>query len=321
MPNGRTPFSRQERILAVHSGALGDVVLFGHLLRGLGGTVTLAAGGAKARLLAGAGVVAGAVDFDALPMHEAFSETQLDACELPALLGRHDRLVSCFAAGDRKAELRLAAMCGARRTDFLPIRPPKAFRGHLLDLWANLMGLGEPAQDPPTWRVADSWRKAAANTLVQAGVREGEPYAVLHPGAGGETKCWPLDRFELLAGRLGRSVFVVGPVEADRWPAGRIERLRAAFAVQVCPELPALAALLAGADAVVCNDSGVGHLAAAVGAPTVALFGPTRPEHFAPRGRAVRVVAADRMEDISVDDVEAAVRGLLDGAGRVESAP
>jgi len=254
-------------------------------------------------------------------MHEVFSETQLDACELPALLGRHDRLVSCFAAGDRKAELRLAAMCGARRADFLPIRPPKAFRGHLLDLWAGLLGLDGPARDPPTWRIPDSWREAAAGALAQAGVREGEAYAVLHPGSGGEAKCWPLDRFELLARRLGRSVFVVGPVEADRWPAGRIERLRAAFAVRVCSELPVLAGLLAGADAVVCNDSGIGHLAAAVGAPTVALFGPTRPEHFAPRGRAVRVVAADRMQDISVDDVEAAVRASLDRAGSVESSP
>ena len=66
--------SREHDILAIHSGALGDVVLFGQLLGRLGGRVTLLAGGEKSRLLAGMGVVNRALDFAALPMHEAFSD-------------------------------------------------------------------------------------------------------------------------------------------------------------------------------------------------------------------------------------------------------
>ena len=80
----------------------------------------------------------------------------------------------------------------------------------------------------------------------------------------------------------------------------------------LAPSLETLAGLAAEAVTVVANDSGPAHLAAAVGAPTVALFGPTRPEHFAPRGRQVRVVAAGRMDDIDVPQVLAASPFLTD---------
>ena len=109
-----------ERTLGVHAGALGDVVLFAHLLARLDAEVTLAAGRAKAELLAnmrrGArAVVACAIDFDALPLGELFADAPPEQCRLPGLLGRHERLVSCYPGeGDRRAQLRLAAACGAR---------------------------------------------------------------------------------------------------------------------------------------------------------------------------------------------------------------
>jgi heptosyltransferase-3 len=51
------------------------------------------------------------------------------------------------------------------------------------------------------------------------------------------------------------------------------------------------------------NDSGVSHLAAAVGAPVIVLFGPTEPALWRPCGDAVRVVAGGTLEDISVEAV------------------
>ncbi len=70
MPRGST-------IIAIHPGALGDCILFGRLLWHLNAAVTLVAGGAKGRLLTGMGAVDRALDFDALPMHEVFSDTPL----------------------------------------------------------------------------------------------------------------------------------------------------------------------------------------------------------------------------------------------------
>ena len=96
---------QEHRTLAIYPGALGDVILFGHLLAALGRRVTLVAGGEKGDLLAGAGVVGAALDFDSLPMHEVFADTALEECRLPKLIGRHDRLVSCFAGGDERLAL------------------------------------------------------------------------------------------------------------------------------------------------------------------------------------------------------------------------
>jgi ADP-heptose:LPS heptosyltransferase len=68
-----------------------------------------------------------------------------------------------------------------------------------------------------------------------------------------------------------------------------------------------LAALLARAGAYVGNDSGVTHLAAASGAPTIALFGPTDPRVWAPLGPRVEVIRGATMEGIAAGEVAAAV--------------
>jgi ADP-heptose:LPS heptosyltransferase len=79
-------------------------------------------------------------------------------------------------------------------------------------------------------------------------------------------------------------------------------------------DLYELACWLAGASLYVGNDSGITHLAAAAGAPVVALFGPTDPAVWAPRGPRVRVVATGRpgepMERIPLDRVFEAATAL-----------
>ncbi len=108
----------------------------------------------------------------------------------------------------------------------------------------------------------------------------------LHPYSGSRAKNWPLEKFEALA-RLG-------PFE---WCHDRFD------------DLGALADWLAGAQAFVGNDSGITHLAAAVGTPVVALFGPTDPRVWAPRG--ARVIHQQPIESITVEKVHQAVIDLL----------
>jgi len=297
----------QTTLLAVHSGALGDVILFGRLLEALGPKATLVSGREKGRLLAGMGVVEQSLDFDALPMHEVFARTPLDQCTLPGLLGTHDRLVSCFGAGDRRAELRLASLCGAADAAFLPIRPHDQADGHLLEVWLDMLGLSGTACDG-AWGVPEAWQAQAGRTLAERGLRLDAGYAVIHPGAGAPAKCWPVENFLALAGRMDRPVvFVLGPVEADRWADRTIQDLAAQVPLAICPPLTALAGMLAGAEVFVGNDSGVSHLAAAVGAPTVALFGPTCPRHFAPRGPRLTVLSERPITRIGVGAVLHAV--------------
>jgi ADP-heptose:LPS heptosyltransferase len=319
----------QDSILAVHPGALGDVILFGHLLAALKARVTLLAGGEKARLLQGLGVADAAMDINSLPIQEVFADTPLEQCRLPKLLGRHDRLISCLGGGDRRAEQRLAAMCHARDAAFLPVRPQRAFQRHLLDLWTDLLGL--PPIEPASrcWNVPKAWVERGRALLAEAGVHDARGYALIHPGAGSASKCWPVERFLELAGRFPGSqglggeglaaVFVIGPVEQERWDQGQVAKLRRDFPVLVCPELTELAGVMKEAASFVGNDSGVAHLAASVGTPTVALFGPSQPRHFAPCGQAVQVITAKRITDIAAEGVLAALEALPcrgDGASR-----
>ncbi len=131
-----------------------------------------------------------------------------------------------------------------------------------------------------------------AAALVPAGT-----YVVLAPGAAyGRAKQWPPERFAALARTLWRGRGVASVlVGAGGDAAAGVELRRAlgegpggddtaAAMVDLIgkTDLPALAAVLAGARAVVANDSGAMHLAGAVGAPVVAIFGPTNEQQTAP---------------------------------------
>lgn len=120
------------------------------------------------------------------------------------------------------------------------------------------------------------------------------PSIVFHPFSGSERKNWPLERFEELAGEFG----------CVEWAARRD---------WVCFEnLLDLARWIAGARVYVGNDSGIAHLAAAAGARVIALFGPTDPAVWAPRGSGgITILRAPRMVDISMAAVRQAILAAL----------
>jgi len=292
-------------ILGIHPGALGDVILFGRLLARLEGRKTIVTAGDKAELLVGLGRADRAVDFAALPVHLLFTEGPDAARQLADRLGRCDVLVSCFTEADSQAGRRLRELCQASSAHFLPVRPPAQWEGHLVNYWAVQLGLDSHSAPQPAWRVPDAWRAEARGLVENAGIRRDRPYRVIHPGAGSPAKCWPLERFAELArgGGPEQAIFVFGPVERDIWARERLDALAGEFPVLSCPRLPVLAGLLAGAARYVGNDSGTSHLAAAVGVSTLALFGPTRPEQFAPLGPAVRTLRREPLAELATEEV------------------
>lgn len=138
------------------------------------------------------------------------------------------------------------------------------------------------------------------------------PVAV-HPGSGGRRKCWPPDHFARLIEWMGRPALLIeGP--ADGGPLAELRSaLSGAVPVAVARglSLRRLAALLSLCAGCVGNDSGVSHLSAGLGAPTVAVFGPTEPALWAPLGPAVRVVAGKAGTWPSVGAVLEAARDLF----------
>jgi len=113
-------------------------------------------------------------------------------------------------------------------------------------------------------------------------------FIAIHPFSGSPRKNWPLERYRELARRLDR------PVE---WCAGPEEQL-----VRI-DNLYELACWLATARMYIGNDTGITHLAAAIGVPTIAIFGPTDPAVWAPRGESVQIVSGN-LEAITVEQVK-----------------
>jgi heptosyltransferase-2 len=137
-------------------------------------------------------------------------------------------------------------------------------------------------------------------------------FLAVHPGSGSPSKNWPAACFAALVegARMGGDwLLVQGP--ADQASARQLRPLAGAVLASDLPPRT-LGAILARAGAYVGNDSGVSHLAAAWGAPTVALFGPTDPALWAPLGPQVHVMKAPgtSLGTLSIDDVLALVRRL-----------
>jgi heptosyltransferase III len=172
-----------------------------------------------------------------------------------------------------------------------------------------------PPPQPVVWSAAAD-RNRAAHLLPS-----GPPFLALGPTANWTGKIWPPDRFaalfrRLAAGPLGpaRAAILAGPGEEEQALAAP---LRAALpdAIDLAGRLslPEAAACLARAALFVGNDSGLMHIAAAAGTPTIGLFGPTPADEYAPAGRAAAAVRSPtgRMEDLTVEAVADAAIALL----------
>lgn len=260
--------------LIVHPGALGDVLQAVPALLGLraaaaGRPLAFAGQPRLGRLLVELDVVDEARAFDGLGLSTLFTDAPIPEA-LAELTRRFARVVSWFGSRDATYRARLAAL-GPETI----VAPPV------------------PADDTPVWRHLVStlglWAISAPEPLAPLRVAERaptRPTLVVHPGSGGAWKRWPVARYAevIHAIREGRSLDVIvhqGPADAEE-----VERLMALLAghaiALIEPELPRLAAVLGTAHAYLGGDSGVSHLAAAVGAPAVILFPPATRRRWQP---------------------------------------
>ncbi|WP_243738360.1 glycosyltransferase family 9 protein [Cellulomonas shaoxiangyii] len=109
---------------------------------------------------------------------------------------------------------------------------------------------------------------------------------LLHPGAASGSRRWPADRWGAVARALvdaGHDVSLTGgPTERDLCATVVRHAARPVRVLAGTLDVPGLAAVVASARLVVCGDTGVAHVATAVGAPSVLLFGPTPPRWWGP---------------------------------------
>jgi ADP-heptose:LPS heptosyltransferase len=182
-------------------------------------------------------------------------------------------------------------------------RPPANFRGHIVD---HLLSPVRQWDLPVCDRTPHIELRPSDYSYVDALATA--PEVVIHLGSGSPAKCWPATNFHVLASALQKkgwhTALLCGPVERERQLAiGNLPALHP-------PDLRSLAGLLAKATLFIGNDSGPGHIAAAVGTPPLTLFGPTDPRLWAPHGKRSQVLQAPAA-DIAAIPTAAAIDAAL----------
>jgi ADP-heptose:LPS heptosyltransferase len=162
-------------------------------------------------------------------------------------------------------------------------------------LVAAVLGVEAAAAAPPLLAIPDDARQAACARLA---ARAGGPIVGIHVSGGRLVKQWAPARFGDVARRLteqrGATIVLTGSA-ADRPLVDEVKVLVAGDRVIDLTgevDLLQLAAVLERLDLLITGDTGPMHLAAAVGTPVVAVFGPSDPVRYAPAGAADRVVRA-----------------------------
>lgn len=255
-------------------------------LRQAGRDVSLLAPREPSQLLAGGGPA----EVGTLLAWEsaAFTPLHQDSGPIPDALRRGLALFGAAVVFSRDAALvkRLSEIIPTVvRRD--PSPPPGS--GHVSEwLAAAVRELGIPVrnEEPPPL----STRPGETAELTS---RLPDRFLALHPGSGSPRKNWPVERFAALADALApQEPFALIDGPADRAVSARLASI-ARRAVPVRDRsVSFVAALLRRARLCVGNDSGISHLAAAVGTPTLALFGPTDPVVWGPVGGAARTLRA-----------------------------
>ncbi|MCE9615718.1 MAG: glycosyltransferase family 9 protein [Lentisphaerae bacterium] len=308
------------RLLVLRGGAVGDFVLTLPALsalraHGLRADIELVTYPRTGRLALAGGLADRVRSLDDAAVAALFSPGADLAPPLRAVLAACDLAVSFLHDPGAVVRSQLQAGGVARVLAVAPpmAGPAPAGAGHAADdLAAPLCDLGVAVTLPAVPRLNLPPALIAAGRALLPG--RGRPVVTLHPGSGSCTKNWPLERFLALADRLAGEldlcpVMVLG--EAERLQREALTRAGCRHPLLPACDLAALAGVLASVRAHVGNDSGVTHLAASVGVPVVALFGPTDPARWGPRGDGVRVLqSAEGLAGLAVEMVFDVVKGI-----------
>ncbi len=273
------------KITVVHQGALGDTLLLASLLVSLqrrwsAVQRTLVTRCSFGHLMIKLGLAESAFDADDARHSAWFGAslpcTNTSPSDFSLPWTNSDLLLSAVSSGEDAWAANARQACpGARILFFLP-RPLPDYPHHVTTFHREQLaplGLRPPVLTNPVQR------------------RHGP--LLIHPGSGGREKCWPLENFIRVAHVVKeagiRVEFLLGEVELERFSRHDIARLGREFAVHCNIPLVQVVDLLAESRGYLGNDSGITHLAAWVGVPVVAIFGPSNAVQWHPVGPKVQV--------------------------------
>ena len=282
------------RVLVLIRGALGDTLMTLPFLAALPGrfgaeVISLVGNPAPLRLLANQPFIAVVRDQDRAEWAGLYADPPEVPTRLKHFIRNHQAGVVLSRSTDDPASRGLEKL-GLSEVLTVPVRPPENAPVHVVDhlfAAAKIKPLDRQILIKPT----ETGLREASDILDGHGLKE-RPWLVVHPGSGGKMKNMPLDNWLHLAREIEKArglkaLFLLGPAEED---LAAVLASSKTLMVQD-PSISTLAGLISLSRAYLGHDSGVTHLAAQLGTPTLAVFGPSDPVQWAPRGPRVRILA------------------------------
>jgi heptosyltransferase-3 len=319
------------RGIILQPGAIGDCILTLPLAEfmkdclGLGG-VDILGHTEYIGIFPGRTCVDGIRSIDSVDLHRLFAKTDtFDLADRDALInvfGDYAWIATFLGEPDSNFEQNLIFTANCNRSAeivTLSMKPSKKLSVHITDFYIQQF-IAQSGLSLEPWEVqkAESLIKATKadinrgkELLEETGVDSSEKIIVIQPGSGGSHKCCHLDNFLIVAEELVSKnvnvIFLLGPAEMERFSNAAIKRITSVAKCLTDLPLTQVLELLSYADAFLGNDSGITHLAAALGVKTTVVFGPVEAQHSAeaspanpalyrPIGPAVTVIASNNAD-------------------------
>ena len=285
------------------------------------------------------GILPGRSCVDAVRSMDSMGLHRLFAGEQEFALADGDPLIMAFAEyawivtflgepnSDFEQNLIFTAHCShSAEVMALAMKPDAGYCNHITDFYRGQFfeqsGLSaeehKAAVGMPLIRPTPADINKGREILAENGVLQMRKPVIVHPGSGGKHKCWHLDNFlsvaRILADEGAEVVFLLGPAELERFGASTRAKIEDVGRLLMNLSLVEVLAVLSNAGGFIGNDSGITHLAAALGIRTVTVFGPTEPAVYGPLGPAVTVLKSDESDfagAISEGLQEKAARALV----------
>lgn len=312
-------------ILIIRPGAIGDVLLTFPVLQGLRARyssphLTFVSNASVLPLAQASGLVDEVSDYQDRLWSELFSTKGIRTPALKDRLQTMDMAICWLRDAEGIIERNLRAV-GIRQIIIAPGRLPVGERVHVVEYLAKTVGV---EADISKYMHLTLWEmKGTAGDLkghpllstppspLQKQKKQNDESIAIHPGSGGAQKCWPIESFASVIERLWERshpvLLLAGPADTER--LAYLQRRLAAppatdlFRVVFNAPLLEVARQLQQCRGYLGNDSGITHLAAMLGVPTVAIFGPSDPVIWRPVGDRVRVIYEPELENLPVDVV------------------
>jgi ADP-heptose:LPS heptosyltransferase len=270
-----------KRLLIIHQGALGDIILtFPALLRlqKYYDAIDILCQSGIGKLTKALGIVETFYPSEAAHVSSLFTD-RADS-KIKNLLSPYTNII-LFTFSDQLKQtihhITSVPIC------FIPPKPPESVRLHLTEfVMENFVNCSLIKQEDA---VVDD-----IPLPIRARQPKNQDRIMLHPGAGSRRKRWPMTNFLEVEAMLKsdglKPEFIVGPAEEDLVAGLQLPNRT----IHVLTDLLDLMGLLNSAGGYIGNDSGPSHLAALLGLPAIVIFGPADPKRWAPVGRNVEIV-------------------------------